>query len=227
MNIQKIENIKLNVSKRRFKIDNCVKFSIIINIANVDKRVDRLIRIKKIISLSFYFITNVFIQIRDNFYLSINKNYIFYSKFFFDFKSKENVYSYIININIFIIQFRNIIDKTYIVSYYVKLNRVLDYEKKNYYITTSKNAYLTIKFKKQLFRNSFKLVLTRFINIFMFVFELILNLIIASYNVVVELSQINQIFNIAKFFTIITKSIINKISSISKNYYNIRNYHLR
>ena len=80
INIQEIESMKINVSKRRFKIYNYTRFSIAINVVDVDKRVDRLIRIKKIISLLFYSIINVFIQIRDNFCLSIDKNYIFHSK---------------------------------------------------------------------------------------------------------------------------------------------------
>ena len=130
INIQKIENMKINVSKRRFKIHNCARFSIAINIIDVDKRVDRLIRIKKIIFLSFYLIINVLIQIRDNFCLSIDKNYIFHSKVNFELKSKNNVYFYIVNINIFMIQIRNIINETYIISRYVKLNRVFDYKKK-------------------------------------------------------------------------------------------------
>ena len=148
INIQKIKDIKINVSKRRLKINNCVEFSILINVIDVDKRVDRLIRIKKIVFLSFYFVTNVFIQIRDNFYLSIDNNYTFYSKINLELKSKNDVYFHIVDVNILIIQIRNVIDKTYIISRYVKLSRVFHYEKKDDYITTSKNVHLTIKLKK-------------------------------------------------------------------------------
>ena len=89
MNIQKFENITIFISKRRLLIDNYVEFFVFIDIANIDKRVDRLIRIKKIISLLFYSIINVFIQIRDNFYLLSSKNYMFYSKINFELKSKK------------------------------------------------------------------------------------------------------------------------------------------
>ena len=91
------------ILKRRLLIKNCVKFFVFINIVNISKRVDRLIRIKKIIFLSFYFITNMFIQIRDNFYLSIDKTYMFYSKVNFELKSKNNVYFHIVNVNILMI----------------------------------------------------------------------------------------------------------------------------
>ena len=108
MNIQKIKNMKINVF-------------------NVDKRVNRLIYIKKIIFLLFYFVINVFIQIYDNTCLLIDKNYMFYSKINFKLKFKKNVYLYIIDVNILIIQIRNNINKTYIVSRHVKLNYVFDY----------------------------------------------------------------------------------------------------
>ena len=103
INISKIENIKINVLKRRLKIHNCTKFSIAINVVDVDKRIDRLIRIKKVIFLSSHSIINVFIQIRDNFCLSIDKDYMFHSKVNLELKLKDDVYSHIININIFMI----------------------------------------------------------------------------------------------------------------------------
>ena len=223
MNIQEVESIKINVSKRRLKIDNCIKFSITINIIDDDKRVDRLIRIKKIIFLSFYFVINVFIQIRNNFCLSTDKNYIFYSKINFELKSKNDVYFHIFDVNMLIIQTRNVINKIYIISRHVKLNRVFDYEKKNYYITTSKNAYLIVKLKKQIFKNLFKLILAKFVDVFMFVFELLFNIIftIIIFSKNINMFEINfttnnnVVFNINVFTTNI-KSIINRISLINE-----------
>ena len=206
MNIQKIENIKINVSKRRFKIHNCARFSIAKIVVDVDKRVDRLIRIKKIIFLLFHLIINMLIQIRDNFCLSIDKNYIFHSKINLELKSKNNVYFHHVNVNIFMIQIRNIINKTYIISRHIKLNYVLDYEKKNCYMTTSKNAYLTIKLKKQIFKNSFKLILTKLVNVSMLIDELTLNLTTIINNVVFDI----DVFNTT------TKLIANRISLISE-----------
>ena len=89
INIQEFENMTIFILKRRLLIDNCVEFFVFIDIVNIDKRVDYLIRIKKIISLSFYSIINVFIQIRDNFYLSSSKDYIFHSKIHFELKKKH------------------------------------------------------------------------------------------------------------------------------------------
>ena len=83
------------ISKRRLLIDNYVEFFVFIDVVNVDKRVNRLIRIKKIIFLLFHFIINVFIQIRHNFYLSINKKYMFYSKINLELKSKKKTFIFI------------------------------------------------------------------------------------------------------------------------------------
>ena len=206
MNIQKFENMTIFISKRRLLIDNCVEFFVVVDIVSIDKRVDRLIRIKRVISLSSHSIINVFVQIRDNFCLSFDKDYMFHSKVNFELKSKKNVYFHIVNVNIFMIQICNIIDETYIISRHVKLNRVLDYEKKDCYMTTSKNAHLIVKSKKQIFKNSFKLVLTKFVNVSMLIDELILNLVTIVNNVV---------FDIENFDTT-TKSIFSRISLISE-----------
>ena len=101
-----------------------------------------------------------------------------------------------------IIQMRNVIDEMYIISRHVKLNRVLDYEKKNYYLANSKNAHLTIKSKKQIFRNSFKLLLIDFANFLLLIFELILKLVNINQKLIVELSQVNHIFTTTKFVII-------------------------
>ena len=131
---------------------------------------------------------------------------MFYSKINFKLKSKNDVYSYIVIINILIIQIRNIINKTYIVSRYVKLNRVFDYEKRNYYIITQKNIYLIIKLKKQIFKNLFKLVLTKLVNVLMLIDELILNLSTANNNVIFNTSVIITKFVIIEI--IISREII-------------------
>ena len=55
---------------------------------------------------------------------------MFYFKVLFNLSSKNNVFIYIINVNIFIIQICNVINKITIILRYTKLNRILNYEKK-------------------------------------------------------------------------------------------------
>ena len=78
----------------------------------------------------FQLIINVFIQVRNNFKLSINKNYMFYSKVSFNLNSKNNVFIYIVDVNILIIQIRNIIYKATIIFRYIKLKHVINFKKK-------------------------------------------------------------------------------------------------
>ena len=55
---------------------------------------------------------------------------MFYSKISFDFKSKNDVFIYIVDVNMNIIQIRNVTHKTIIISRYAKLKRVMNYKKK-------------------------------------------------------------------------------------------------
>ena len=55
---------------------------------------------------------------------------MFYFEIFFNLNSKNNVFIYIINVNVFIIQIRNVINKIIIILRYAKLNRILNYKKK-------------------------------------------------------------------------------------------------
>ena len=157
----------------------------------------------------------MFVQIRDNLCLSIDKNYMFHSKINFEFKSKNDVFFYIVDVNISMIQIRNVIVETYIVSRHVKLNRVFDYEKKNCYLTNSKNTHLIVKLEKQIFKKIFKLVLTKLVDVFIFVFELVSRMTFTTiiFNEVVEMFETNFTINV---FTSKTKSMINRISSINE-----------
>ena len=55
---------------------------------------------------------------------------MFYFEISFNLNLKNNVFIYIINVNVFMIQIRNVINKITIILRYAKLNRILNYEKK-------------------------------------------------------------------------------------------------
>ena len=56
------------------------------------------------------------------------------------------------------IQMRNVINEIIVILRHAKLNRILNYEKKNCYQTSSKNVHLIVKSKKHVFKNFFKLI---------------------------------------------------------------------
>ena len=120
----------INISQRKFILFNYSNFFIFINVFNVDKRVKRIIKNKQIISLSLMLIINVSIQMRNNSFLSKKRDYMFYSKVFFNFDVENDVFIYIIDVNMSIIQIRNVTSKIVIIFRYVKLKRIMNYEKK-------------------------------------------------------------------------------------------------
>ena len=125
------------------------------------------------------------IQIRDNASLSINKNYIFYFESNFQFESKNDFFAHIVNVNMFIIQICNVINTIITINKHAKLKDVLNYEKKkNYYVTSSKNVHLIIKFKKS-FKKIFKLTLIDLIVTFILTIKFINQTIITFFNVIV------------------------------------------
>ena len=60
INIKKLKNMIILISKQRFFVDNYIDFSTSINVVDVEKRVDRVIRNKLILLLFSHFVTNCY-----------------------------------------------------------------------------------------------------------------------------------------------------------------------
>ena len=82
---------------------------------------------------------------------------------------------------------------------------------------------MIIKLKKQKFKNSFKLALTKFVNVFIFVFELIFNITFTTitFNKIIEIFKVNFTINnnvilTINVFTLKTKSMINRKTLINE-----------
>ena len=169
MNIQISEKMIINIFRKTLIVVSCFEFFAFIEIISQKKRIDRIVRNRQQLSLSFFFVINVSMQIRDNATLSIDRDYMFHLKASFDFDSKNDVFIYIVDVNINMIQIRNATHKTIIIFRHVKLKRVMNYEKKDCYLTLSNDAHLTIKSKKQIFKNLFKLALANLVTIVMYI----------------------------------------------------------
>ena len=114
-------------------------------------------------------IINVSMQIRDNLTLSIDRNYMFYSKISFNFDSKNDVFIHIVDVNMSMIQIRNVSHQAIIIFHHAKLKRVMNYEKKSCYLTLLNNVHLIVKSKKQIFKKNFKLILIDLITVVMYI----------------------------------------------------------
>ena len=130
INIQIVEKIIIDISQRKFILFNYLKFFIFIDVFNVDKHVKQIIKNKQIVLLSSMSIINVSIQIRNNSFLLKKGDYMFYSKTFFNFDVESDVFIHIIDVNMSIIQIRNVTSKIVIIFRHVKLKSIMNYEKK-------------------------------------------------------------------------------------------------
>ena len=89
-----------------------------------------------------------------------------------------------IDANINFVQIRNATTESVVLSKHVKLERIQDYEKKDYYLAASKNTHLVAKLRKT-FKNLFRLTLT-----------------IVMRDIVVLTSIVNQAFSNFIIFTL-------------------------
>ena len=67
---------------------------------------------------------------RNNLILFVERDYMFHFKTSFNFDAENDVFIYIIDVNMSIIQIRNITSKIVIIFRHVKLKRIMNYEKK-------------------------------------------------------------------------------------------------
>ena len=145
INIQTSKEMIIDIFRKTLIVVNCFEFFAFIEVINQKRRIDRIVQHRQQLSLSLFFVINVLMQIRGNATLSIDRDYMFHSKASFDFDSKDGIFTHIVDVNISMIQIRNAIHKAVIISCYVKLKRVMNYEKKDCYLTLSNNAHLTVK----------------------------------------------------------------------------------
>ena len=62
----------------------------------------------------------------------------------FDFETKNNIITHVINVNTLIIHVRNVINKLITILKYIKLNKIINFDEKNYYYVDNTNIHLTI-----------------------------------------------------------------------------------
>ena len=86
INIQTSENMIIDIFRRQLTIINCVEFTIVIEIINSNKRINRIFKNKTSIFLSLHSVINVFIQVRENSALSTSRDYMFHFEVSFNLK---------------------------------------------------------------------------------------------------------------------------------------------
>ena len=100
-------------------------------------------RIIVFIIISFFIIMFVSVKFR-KFFILQNKDYMFHFQSNIRFDFDNDFCFHIIDVNIIVVQVRNVIDKFCVLFKNVKVNRFRNYEKRNCYFVQLKNRHLTI-----------------------------------------------------------------------------------
>ena len=137
------KNITINLQTRKLIINN-YNITTFITYTFVNFKINRIIKSHHIIIISIYTIITISFKTQ-NFDLSNNKNNFFQLYIIlFDLEIENDIMTYIINVNTFMIHVRNVIDKSIMMLKYIKLNKIIDFDEKNYYHVDNTNTYLTI-----------------------------------------------------------------------------------
>ena len=143
-NIFDSKKVVINISQKSINFSFCEKISAFINIIAKERRIFRAIKNANQLTIFAYFCVFVSVKIKKNI-LSLNRNYFFYFKQnFVALKSKDSFFNYIIDANIVVVQIRNILNRSYVLSKNAKIDMLRDFEKKECYLAASKNCYRTV-----------------------------------------------------------------------------------
>ena len=146
IDINVIVSKKMIIDERKqfLTIESC-DITIKLKIASREFKIERVIKSLQQLIISSYTHIIVSIKIRKQIFF-INRDFFFNSRENSRFETKKNFFAYIIDVNITTIQIRNVINTSITISRNFKLNKLQKYDEKNYFLTTSKNRHLIVKF---------------------------------------------------------------------------------
>ena len=142
--ILNLEKMIVNYHRELFVLFYCRKMIVTMIIILIKKRINRVIRFSIQMIVSTHFSVMIFIHFRNSQLLK-NRDYMFFSyqQTSNRFGIEENVLSHIIDAHICAVQVNNILNISIIIDRNSRLNIVLDYEKKDYYVILIDYDHLT------------------------------------------------------------------------------------
>ena len=143
VDILKFEQIILDMSKRIITFFVCNDLIALMKLILKSQRIVRTIRSVDKITISSHTCLVVFVKIRDQ-SLSTNKNYNFESKQNFQqLKFENDFFNHIIDVHLAVVQIRNVINVSIILSKHAKIDMLRDFEKKDCYHVSFDDRHLT------------------------------------------------------------------------------------
>lgn len=144
MNVIESEDEIIDLSARRFRL-TC-EVIVELKITSSTSRVDRAVRVHYQITVLLYSIMNVSVRVREKNVQSAKRDYVFHSQITsLNLDIEDNVLAHIVDVNIFMIQIRNVTKKSVVLLKNVRLEKMLNYTEKDCYATNLADAHLAVK----------------------------------------------------------------------------------
>ena len=144
MNIIESKIINVLINHNSLHVENCdVIVFITIKFKNNDERINRIIRVAILIIISFYFTITIAMKFRNKIVL-IDKNYFFHFISNVKLNSNDDFFVHIIDVNIDVVQIRNVIDRFCIIFRNVKIDKLRNLKEKNCYVVDSNDRHFAI-----------------------------------------------------------------------------------
>ena len=144
MNVMKSKRINLNFENKIMIIFTCRNIKMSINFHRKKISINRTIRAAIQITMLIEKIIVVSIRIKNTHLISKNRDYNFFSKMKRMLKFEKKYFVYVTNLNLVIIQIRNISDKSYIIFKNFKIEHLRDFDEKNCFMILFENNHLTM-----------------------------------------------------------------------------------
>ena len=144
VDILKFEQVILDMNKRIIIFFACNNLTIFMKLIFKNQRIVRTVKFVNKITISSHICLIVSVKIRDQ-SLSANKNYNFeFKQNFQQLEFEDDFFNHIIDAHLVVVQIRNAINKSVILSKHAKIDMLRDFEKKNCYHVSFDDRHLTV-----------------------------------------------------------------------------------
>ena len=166
VNIINFEKVVFDFDFRIITLRDCDDLQTSMNIVFKNFRIIRVVRSIDFLIISIHICMTVLVKIREC-NLSKDRDYNFEFKQNFQvLNSEKNFFNHITDVQIIVVQIRNVNNKSYILFKNVKINMLRNYEEKNCYNTSSNNRHFAIVFSRSWIKILRNVVMMNLVEIF-------------------------------------------------------------
>ena len=147
VDIIKSKKMIFNFQINKFIINNCDMIALLIcRLFRNYRCVNYIINIQHAIIISTYIIIKMFFKFKNFSKLLIRRNFFFqFNSTLFQLNEENDVMTHVLNVKIIFVHVKNAINKLILLSKHIKLNRIINFKKKDCYATNIIDVYLIIK----------------------------------------------------------------------------------